>query len=432
MRNTFIYILAIFLIIGTAQAQVPKPVNAQNEAIVLKGGIAHLGNGQVINNSIIGFTDGKLTLVSDASTTEDLSKYKVIDVTGQHVYPGFILTNTQLGLSEVSALRATDDTDEVGTMDPNVRSLVAYNTDSKLIPTLRYNGILIAETTPSGGRISGTSSVMNLEGWNWEDAALKADIAIHLNWPNKITSRIDYATFSYIREPNKDYDKQVNELEAFFNDAISYSKLTKKDKNLKLEGMLGLFDGSKTLMIHTDNSKEIIEAVYFAKNHGVSKITLVSGTATLDVSSFLAEHKVPVIIKSIHDLPNTDDMDIYLSYKLPKLLNEAGVTVVLSHEGMLASARNLPFYTGSAVAHGVEKEEAIKFVTLNAAIALGIDKEVGSLEKGKRATLFVSKGDALDMMTNNLSYAFIDGKLIQLENEQQMLYKRYSEKYSQK
>ncbi|MEQ9167956.1 MAG: amidohydrolase, partial [Fulvivirga sp.] len=155
MKRIYIYIIA-FLVTTQLVAQVPQPVGPQSQPILLKGGIAHIGNGQVINNSIVGFENGKLTIVADASSNADVSKYKVVDITGQHVYPGFILPDSQLGIAEVSSIRAMDDTDEVGDMSPNVRSLVAYNTDSKVPPTLRYNGIMVAESTPTGGRISGT------------------------------------------------------------------------------------------------------------------------------------------------------------------------------------------------------------------------------------------------------------------------------------
>ena len=381
---------------------------------------------------MIGFDNGKLTLVADATRTKiDVAGYKEIDIHGQHVYPGFILPNSQVGIEEVSSIRAMDDYAEVGEMKPNVRSLVAYNTDSKIPPTLRYNGVLIVETTPTGGRISGTSSVMNMDGWNWEDAALKEDIGVHLNWPNRMSRRFDFATFSSKREPNKKYDEQVKELDAFFLDALSYAGLSNKERNLKLEAMGGLFSGEKTLFIHAGGAKEIVESVKFAQGHGVKKVVILSGDEALDAATFLAENKIPVILPPTHQLPDNTDIDVYEPFKMPYLLTKAGVTVALSHEGMLANARNLAFYAGSAAAYGLSKEEAIQLVTLNAAKALGIDAIVGSLEEGKHATLFVSKGDALDMMSNDLSYAFINGKQIVLDNAQQALYHRYEEKYKE-
>ena len=430
MKKILLHILTGLLIGTYGFAQTPQPAQPQNEAILLKGGTAHIGNGEVIENALIGFDNGRLTLVVDARRVRiDVAGYKVIDVSGQHIYPGFVLPDSQIGLREVTAIDAMDDQNEVGELKPNVRSLIAFNTDSKISPTLRYNGVLIVESTPVGGRISGTSSVMNLEGWNWEDAALKADIGIHMNWPHRISRQFDFETFTYNREPNKEYGSQVQELDAFFQDARSYSRLVDKERNLKLEAMGGLFTGDKILFIHAGGAKEIVESVRFAEDHEVEKIVILAGDVALDAASFLAEHKISVILPPTHQLPDNADIDVYLPFKMPYLLTKAGVTVALSHDGMLANARNLPFYAGSAAAYGLSKEEALQLITLNAAKALGIDGEAGSIEEGKRATLFVSKGDALDMMSNNLSYAFIDGKQIVLDNEQQALYKRYTEKY---
>ncbi|MCF6361166.1 MAG: amidohydrolase family protein [Cyclobacteriaceae bacterium] len=429
MKN-FLYTFILVFSASAVMAQLPQPAEPQPNAILLKGGIAHLGNGKVIQNSLIGFDEGKITLVGDATRSKiDVAGYTVIDITGQHVYPGFILPNSSLGLEEVSAVRATRDANETGQLKPHIRSLVAYNTDSKIPPTLRYNGILVAETTPMGGRISGTSSVMNLEGWNWEDAVLKADVGVHMSWPSKMGGHFDFSTFTWIREPNKKYDSQVEELVSFFDDAKSYLESSSKERNLKMEAMTGLFDGSKILYIRANSAKEIVQAVRFGQEKGVQKIVILAGTEALDAASFLAENKIPVILPNVHSLPSSDEV-VELPYELAGLLTKAGVTIALSHNGMLARARNLPFYAGTAAAYGLGKEEAVQAITLNAAKVLGIDSEVGSLEEGKRATLFVSKGDALDMMTNNLTHAYIDGKTIQLEGEQQALYKQYSDKYA--
>lgn len=424
----FINTVLLFFIFTAVVAQVPEPVGPQTEPIALTGATAHIGNGQVVENAVIGFDKGVITFIEEG--TANLDGYKVIDLAGQHIYPGFILPNTTLGLEEVSSIRAMSDDDEVGTIAPNVRALIAYNTDSKIPPTLRFNGILVAEPTPQGGRISGTSSVMNLEGWNWEDAALKTDVAIHMNWPRRVAREFDYATYSFERKPNKDYPKDIQEVKTFMDEAVAYGKLASKEVNLKLEAMQGLFSGDQILVIHVNDEREIVESVNIAKAAGVQRIAVVAEDEALAVSEFLAENKIPVILPPVHALPDSDDDDVYLPHKLPALLTKAGVKVALSHTGMVARSRNLPFYAGTAAAFGLSKEEALQLITKNPAEILGIDELVGTLEEGKRATFFVSKGDALDMMSNELSHAFIDGKHVVLDNEQQMLFKRYSDKYS--
>ena len=430
MKTKYILLIIFIASISWAVAQVPTPANPQSEAILLTGGVAHLGNGEVINNSLIGFDKGKLTLVADATSAKiDVAGYKVIDISGQHVYPGFILPNSPVGLQEVSAVRHMNDYDETGEINPNVRALVSYNTDSEVPPTFRFMGILMAESTPTGGRVSGTSSLMNMDGWNWQDAANTPDVAIHMNWPARTSRQFDFATFTFSRKPNKDYDKQVSVVGALLDDVISYAAISGKERNLKLEAMQGLLDGSKVLMIHTNGANEIIESVKMAQQKGVKKVAIVTGTGALMVKEFLADNNIPVVVQRVHSLPDRADMDVDLPYRLPVELTRAGVKVALSHTGMLALARNLPFYAGTAAAYGLSKEEALKLITINPAEILGVGDKTGSLVEGKEATLFVSHGDALDFRTNRLSSAYIQGKEIILDNKQEALFERYSKKY---
>lgn len=427
-----ILIVISFVSIAT-WAQPPVPSKPQTKAIALTGGVAHLGNGQVIQNSVIAFEQGKLTLVTDATTARlDLSKYEVIRIDGKHVYPGFILPNSPVGLQEVSAVRAMNDYNERGEINPNVRSIISYNTDSEYIPTFRFNGVLLAETTPAGGLISGSSSVVEMEGWNWEDAAHTTDVGIHLNWPPQLRRQFDFSTFTFAEAPNRDYDKQVGELEMFFAQATSYGKMSSKETNLKFEAMQGLFDGKKGLFIHVSNPKEIVESVRFAQRSGVKRIVIVGGEGAFWVAEFLKENKIQVILPATHNLPERNDDDVDMPFKLPHLLTQAGITVSLSNDGSLHGGRNLGFYAGTAVAYGMDKEEALKTITSNTAKALGIDQRVGTLEVGKDATLFVSEGDALDYRTNKLTHGFISGKLIALPGIQEELYERYSNKYGHK
>lgn len=431
MKKLLVYIILILFCSGLSyvRAQVPTPAGPQTEAILLTNGVAHIGNGQVINDAIVGFDRGKITVVGNASTNVDRGQYRVIDLQGQHIYPGFILINSRVGLQEVSSVNAMSDNSETGGLNPNVRAQPAYNTDSEFPPTFRFNGILLAESAPSGGIISGTSSVMNMEGWNWEDATHTADVGIHLNWPSRMRRQFDFSTFTVSFQPNKNYDRDVRNMHAHFADAVSYGQLENKPANLKMEAMQGLFDGSQTLFIHVNSPKEMVEAVKFAEANGVKRITIVGSTEAVKVAEFLKEHNVGVVLPPVHSLPSRPDQDYDMPFKTAHLLSEAGVKVALSHSGMLSQSRNLPFYAGTTVAYGMDKEEALKTISLNPAEMLGIADKVGTLEVGKDASLFVSIGDALDIRTNQLSHAFIQGREVTLDNKQQMLYKRFSEKY---
>jgi imidazolonepropionase-like amidohydrolase len=410
---------------------------SQNSTLIMNG-TAHIGNETIIQNSVIGIKDGKIILVADATTTKiDKSDYKeVIDATGKHVYPGFIAPNSTIGLTEIEAVRATNDFRETGTTLPNVRSIIAYNTDSKIIPTVRGNGILMAQITPRGGLVSGTSSVLMLEGWNWEDAAYKTDDGIHINWPRMQSRKYtEDDIYPGPLEKNKEYVRQANDLKKLLSDAKGYSDTeNKEEKNLRFESMKGLFTGAQTLYIHVNNVKEIIEAVNFAKANAIQKVSLVGGRESWMVTDLLKENNVSVMVGRVHDLPERADDDVDQPYKLPALLQKAGVLFCLNNEGDMEAmgARNLPFQAGTAAAYGLTKEQALMSITLNTAKILGIDKTTGSLETGKDANLFISTGDALDMRGNNVEKAFVKGNSIDLDNDQKALYEKYKKKYGLK
>ena len=156
------------------------PAKNQTQDIVITNCFIHIGNGTVIENGAIGFSNGKINYVGKNISKEHSlpsifsdKNPRIINAEGKHIYPGFILTNTKLGITEIDAVRATHDYREVGLMNPNIKSQIAYNVQSKIIETVRTNGVLMTQVTPQGGIISGQSSVMYLAGWNWEDATCK-------------------------------------------------------------------------------------------------------------------------------------------------------------------------------------------------------------------------------------------------------------------
>jgi len=413
------------------------PALPQSKSILLMNGVAHLGNGKVIENSAIGFKDGKINLVADATTIRLLpgAYDTIINIAGKHVYPGFIAVNSTLGLNEIGAVRATRDFAETGSYNPHVRSIISFNSDSKVTPTTRTNGILLTQVTPRGGIISGTSSIVELDGWSWEDMVMKTDDGIHMNWPGMFSrdweKHDDPGTLPPLKK-NDNYEKQKNELKQFFSDARSYSESANEEKNLRLEAMKGIFSGSKMLYVNVHYVKEIMDAVHFLKEAGVKKMVIVGGKDSWMVTDLLKENNIPVMLPCVHSLPGSADADIDLPYKLPSLLQKAGVLFCLNNSDEPAQVRNLPFLAGTAAAYGLTKEEALSAITLNAAKILGIDNRVGSLEDGKDATLFISTGDALDMKSNNIEWAFIRGKKLDLSNEQKALNEKYLKRYGLK
>jgi imidazolonepropionase-like amidohydrolase len=194
--------------------------------------------------------------------------------------------------------------------------------------------------------------------------------------------------------------------------------------------MQGLFDGSQRLYIHADGEKEIIDGVTLAKEMGVKHVVIVGGYRANKIAGFLKENNISVLVNVTHSLPEFDDDDYDLNYKLPKLLVDAGLLVAIQNEGMANfQTRNMAFYAGQVAAQGLDKEKALQLITGNTAKILGIDDMYGTLEEGKSATLFIAEGDALDMRTNKLSKAYIDGRDISLETHQTELWKRYMGKY---
>ncbi|GAB3512606.1 amidohydrolase [Spirosoma knui] len=433
MKKLFISILTLASL--TSFGQNPAPAKPQTRPIALLNGTIHIGNGQVIPNGVIIFENGIISTVADATTIRlAMDQMDVINVAGKHIYPGLISPASTVGLQEFASVRATVDKQETGILNPNVRTLIAYNTDSEIIPTIRNNGVLLTQAMPQGGTVSGSSSVMMADGWNWEDAVLKKDDGIWLNWPTYFAREFDIADFTTVVRKNEKRNEVISALQATFADAKAYAALPSPEvMNLKLESMRGLFSGKQNLYVRADYGKDIIEAVTFARSAGVQKVVIVGGEEANRVVTFLKDNNVPVILSALHRLPNREDEDVDLPYRLPGILHKAGVLVSLSYADEWWRTRNLPFLAGTAVGFGVtDREEALKMITSNTAKILGVDNVVGTLERGKQATLFVSAGDALDMRTNVIERVFIQGRTVNLDDRHKRLYNTYKEKYQQK
>jgi imidazolonepropionase-like amidohydrolase len=422
-------ILTVFtFVVSAVAAQVPTPAPPQGRPVLLTGATLHVGNGTVIEQAAVAFDQGRITYAGPAAGAPAASGER-IDVSGQHIYPGLIQPNTQLGLKEVESVRATLDEREVGLFNPNVRAMVAYNTDSDVLPTIRANGVLLVQVTPLGGTISGQSSVMQLDAWNWEDAVVKADDGLHLSWPALIPASSLSMPNPNAADLRREREKLVQDLSALFQEASTYGQSSFGKHNFKLAAMQGLFDGSKKLYLHAHNAKEIIEGLQFAQKAGVKSIVLVGGRDAWRITSFLRDHQIPVILSGVHTLPGHAGDDTDLPYKTPYLLQQAGILYGLDYSASLHGTRNLPFIAGTAVAHGLTKEQALMAITANTARILGIDAQVGTLEAGKQATLVVSAGDLLDMRSNNVTHAFIQGRKINLTDKQKYLYQKFKDKY---
>ena len=433
--NKIYTILVVFfgLIANTNGQQIPA--NKQTKSILILNGFAHLGNGKVIENSAIGFKDGKIILVEDAKMVKLSSGAfdSTIDATGKHVYPGFIAPNSTLGLVEVDAIKSSDDEREIGDMNPHIRSIIAFTADSKVIETVRPNGILMAQITPRGGTISGTSSIVQLDAWNWKDAVLKENDGIHLNFPPTM-KRTGWWAEPGGMEANKDYTKKIEEINLFFDNSRAYATASPSEQNLIFQAMKGIFDGTQTLFIHAQEEKQIIDAVQLVKKFGIKKMVIVGGYDAYKTADLLKENGIGVLLRNVHDMPNSGDEDIDLPFKMARILVNKGILVGLenSSDKERMQTRNLPFLAGTCAAYGLDKEQALQLITSNTAKILGIADFCGTLEQGKDATLFISEGDALDIRTNQLTDIFIQGRKLNLETHQTKLNAKYKVKYNQK
>jgi imidazolonepropionase-like amidohydrolase len=423
--NIFAFLMLASLGLNAQETMHPSP--AQTKKIVISGGTLHIGNGQVIENGTLSIEKGKIK-IETAAVTGDVER---IDATGKHVYPGVIAPNTNLGLVEVSSTKSTTDFDELGDMNPSIRSIVAYNTDSKVINTVRSNGVLLAQIVPQGGLISGTSTVVQLDAWNWEDAAYVLDNGVHMTFPALINRPMQMRRRGGDTDPVKLGLERIEQGRIFFREAKAYlQEKTHAATNLKFEATRGLFDRTKTLYIHCDLVKEMLVAVDFAKEFNF-KLVIAGGADSYMIADILAANNVGVILHEPHALPSSDDDAVDQPYKTGAQLQKAGVLFTICQDSGdgYTQIRNLPFLAGTMSAYGLTKEEALSAITLNPAKILGIADRTGSLENGKDANIVISTGDLLDMKSSVVTHAFIQGRAINLDNKHSQLFNRYKYKY---
>jgi imidazolonepropionase-like amidohydrolase len=436
MKKIFLYTLLLASLTTVAQETV-YPTPKQTGTTVITNATVHVGNGQVLEKASIVITDGKITAVG-ANVTAPAGA-TTVSAEGRHVYPGLILPVSTLGLVEINSVRATVDAVEIGELNPNIRSIIAYNTDSKIINTLRSSGILLANIVPQGGLLSGASSVVQLDAWNWEDAAYKTDAGIHFNMPSLLARPQGFRGGGGAggqQQPPVDQVKlgleQVDKIKTFFREAQAYNSMKEHEEtNLKFAAVKGLFDKSQRLYIHANTVKQMLVALDFVKEFGCD-VVIVGGSESWQIADLLKQHNVPVILNQMHSLPTSTDDDVDQPYKTPAILQKAGVLFAINDEDGQTRGRNLSYNAGTASAYGLTKEQALQAITLNAAKVLGVADKTGSIEVGKDANIVISTGDILDMATSTVTDAFIQGRKINLDDKQKQLNERYKSKYGLK
>ncbi len=422
--------LALCAVFGTLKAGEEIPGKATSEAVVFTNATIHTAAGPVITGGSLVMKDGKIVAVGTEVQRPEAAV--VIDCQGKHLYPGFIAPFTTIGLIEIDAVRSTNDMSESGSINPNARAETAYNPDSEIIPTIRNNGILLANVTPTGGLVSGMSSMMRMDGWTREDIAVTPRSAMVVNWPNMNVIKAWWMSKS-AEEQKKDIAQQLQEINTVFREARAYwlaakSNVDTSRRDIRFEAMRAVFDRTLPVIITAGSQRQIEAALDLAEQFDI-RVVINGGYEAPYVADRLKRLDVPVIVQRVHSLPQRDESGYDEAFTLAARLQAAGVKFCLSDNGSWQQ-RNLPFQAGTAIAFGLAPDAALSAITLWPAQIFGIDASYGSLEEGKSATLFLSTGDALDGRTIGVERAWIDGREVDLSNRHKRLSTKYRERYA--
>lgn len=427
-------LLSAILLLGASAAfgneNVPAP--RQTQAIALVGATIHPVSGPEIPDGTLIFDGGRITALGAGLAIPDGAK--TVEVRGKHVYPGLISAHTVLGLAEIESVRGTLDSTEAGGINPSARAQPAINPDSELLPVARANGVLTALSVPKtqDGLISGISTLIHLDGWTWESMTVKPSVGLHVFWPDL---RINHEP-RYPKSPGeqqKEVDARLRQLRETFAQARAYDQGAPTQRtDVRLAAMRSAVRGTMPVFVHVDEIKGIQSAVAWTSAAGL-KLVIVGGLDAWRVTDLLKKNDVPVIVSAVNTLPLRRDDPYDTVYANPGKLQAAGVRFCIANEGTdfdAAHDRNLPYQAAQAAAHGLPRDEALKAVTLYPAQILGAADRLGSLDIGKEATLFVTDGDPLEIMTH-VEAAYIAGRPVDLSNRQTRLYDKYRQKYGQ-
>jgi len=426
---------------GTVLASDHVPPPPQRQPLLLSNAMLHTVSGAVIANGRMLVEKGRIVAVAGPGETlpQPSSAPQLLDLGGRHVYPGFVAANTTLGLVEVSAVRATLDTTEVGAINPNARALVALNPDSELLPVARSNGVLAALAVPqstAGGGIAGTSALVQMDGWTWEDMALRREVALHVALPSlRLNSELLPPPLLDVLadELRKFTALRLREIDTAFDAARAYAAaraaVPSTPFDARWQAMLPVLKGERPLFVHAHELAQIRHALALAERHGL-QLVIVGGADAWRIADVLRERQVAVVIAGVHELPLRRDDSADARFRLPALLFEAGVRFCIARGGGATSERNLPYDAASAAAYGLPREEALKAITLYPAQILGAAEQLGSLAPGRLASFIVTDGDPLETATQ-VQRIFIQGREVDAGNRQTRLTEKYRQKYEQ-
>jgi len=422
----------------TQERPAPLPLDyldrlaASGEAFSIVHATVHPVSAEPFENGTVSVRAGRIVEVGTGLPA--LPDARVIDATGKHVYPGMIDANTVVGLTEISSVAGSVDTAETGSINPEVNPAISVNPDSALIPVTRANGLTHVLTVPSGGLVSGSSALIRLDGWTWEDLAAATPAAMHVRWPRFGGGRRRFGPPVSDEDLKKQREKRIRELEQLFDDARAYEKSLDNPHgdrptatNSRLAALLPVLQGRIPVIVHAGEIRQIKSAIEWAQEQEL-RIVIAGAGDVWRVADELARRRIPVVLTSVLSLPSRRDEAYDTRYTEALKLHEAGVEFCIAGGGSgfgAANTRNLPYHAAMAAAFGLPRDVALRAVTLAPAEILGVGKQLGSIEVGKSASLIVTDGDPLEIRSH-VEMAFIDGREVRLDdNRHRRLYERY-------
>lgn len=438
-------IVTTTLLLALAVSAAPARATAPDaETFVIENARIVTVSGAPVERGTVVVSGGKIAAVGAGVAVP--AGAKRIDASGMTVYPGLIDSSTTLGLIEIGSVAASNDTTEIGDVNPQLRAYDAYDTNSELIREARCNGILTAVAVPQGGTIAGQPVICDLFGYTIDQVALRPSVGMVLDFPSSVGGRtFDFATFSLKQASDADakraQEKKLVELRALLDDARAYgksvaaratdAKLPPLEHDLKLDALQPVLSGALPLVVSAGDFRDVRKAVEFCEAQKVKMILVTNGQfGTTDlgaVAGFLAQHRVPVVIGPMYSLPQREDDRYDLPQEVPGALAKAGVRFAFATFDS-AQVRDLPYEAAMAVAYGtLSKDDALKALTLWPAEIWGVSDRIGSIEVGKLANLVVATGDPMEPRTD-VKYVFVEGRPVPLTSRQQELWEQFRDR----
>ncbi len=421
MRQIFTIIICTFLYASAIGQQVAKP---EEGTFALTNATIHTVTNGVVEGTVL-IRDGRITGVGDINVPDDAT---TIDCSGLSIYPGMIDAGTTLGLSEVGSISLTQDYNEVGDLTPHAKALTAVNPNSVLIPVTRVNGITTVLTKPRGGLFPGTASAIHLLGYTPDQMAAGYE-AIILNFPSSgRRGRWDRRSEEEIKKAE---EKALKRLKEVWEEAKVFAKIkadggdSEVGYNPVMQALAPATTGDIPVHIEVGAKTDILNALRWAKKNNVDAV--LTGVAEgWRVADSLAAYGYPVITGPVLSTPNRASDRYDVAYANAGKMAQAGVKVAI-RTNETENVRNLPYNAGFAATSGMGKEEALKAVTIIPAEIMGLDDQIGSIEEGKVANLFVCDGDPFETKSQ-IRHLFISGWHVPLESRHTLLYDEFLER----